>query len=122
MMLAGVVLALVMAFSGCSADIRNRGGKGAASPVASPTATIPALPIVTPTVVVPGASPPPGATLPPTPPDQNPATYVVTADDTLYAIALRFDVSLEALIELNGLTDPNDIQVGQELKIPPRGQ
>jgi LysM repeat protein len=106
----------------CSADFRHGGGAGAASPVASPTETIAALPIVTPTVVVPGASPPPGVTAPPTPPDQNPATYVVTADDTLYAIALRFDVQLADLIELNGLTDPNDIQVGQELKIPPRGQ
>jgi LysM repeat protein len=115
-------VALLAALTGCSADLRRGDEAGSASPVASPTETIAALPIVTPTVVVPGASPPPGATAPPTPPDQNPATYVVTADDTLYAIALRFNVSLEALIELNGLTDPNDIQVGQELKIPPRGQ
>jgi LysM repeat protein len=122
MLLTGAGLALVVALSGCSADIRHDGGERSASPVASPTATIAALPIVTPTVVVPGASPPPGSTAQPTPPAENPATYIVTADDTLYAIALRFNVSLESLIELNGLTDPNDIQVGQELKIPPRGQ
>jgi lipoprotein NlpD len=116
-------LGLVVA-SGCSASIPHRGGSdgSSASPVASPTETVAALKIVTPTAVVPGASPPPGSTAPPTPPDQNPATYIVTADDTLYAIALRFNVQLADLIELNGLSDPNDIQVGQELKIPPRGQ
>jgi LysM repeat protein len=113
---------LVAALAGCSANLQRGDGAQSAIPVATPTETIAALPIVTPTVVVPGASPPPGATVPPTPPDQNPATYVVTADDTLYAIALRFNVSLEALIDLNNLSDPNDIQVGQELKIPPRGQ
>jgi LysM repeat protein len=53
-------------------------------------------------------------------PQENPATYVVVDGDNLYAIALKFGVDLNALIEANGLSDPNDIQVGQELKIPPK--
>ena len=49
---------------------------------------------------------------------ENPDVYVVQENDTLYGIAARFGVELDALISLNGLSDPNDIQVGQELKIP----
>jgi lipoprotein NlpD len=45
---------------------------------------------------------------------------VVAEGDSLYAIAIRFGVEIRAIIELNGLSDPNDIQVGQELRIPPR--
>jgi LysM repeat protein len=74
--------------------------------------------IVTPTPVTPavvgtgtGAVQPPG---------ENPSTYVVAEGDSLYAIAVKFGVELNALIEANGLADPNDIQVGQELKIPPK--
>ncbi len=75
--------------------------------------------VVTPTPFV-ATSPQPGES--PSVPAENPATYVVAENDTLYAIALRFDVDLNALIELNGLSDPNDIQVGTELQIPPKGQ
>lgn len=112
---------LVGAGAGCSVDPRGGTSNGrAGSPMASPTVDVPALRIVTPTVIVPGASPPPGATGAPTPPNVNPATYVVADGDTLYAIALKFGVELADLIQLNGLSDPNDIRVGQELKIPPR--
>jgi LysM repeat protein len=78
------------------------------------------MPIVTPTPI------PAGATVPaPDQPDSgsgeaNPETYVVSDGDTLYAIALRFGVEIRAIIELNALSDPNDIRVGQELRLPPR--
>jgi murein DD-endopeptidase MepM/ murein hydrolase activator NlpD len=45
-------------------------------------------------------------------------TYTVVAGDTLAAIAARFDVPLDALVELNQIADPALIQVGQELLIP----
>ena len=73
--------------------------------------------IVTPTPVIP--TPQPTGAVPTSPPE-NTDTYVVVEGDSLYAIALRFNVELNTLIELNGLNDPNDITVGQELKIPPR--
>jgi murein DD-endopeptidase MepM/ murein hydrolase activator NlpD len=42
---------------------------------------------------------------------------VVSAGDTLYAIARAHHVSPDALAALNGLKDPNDLNVGQTLKI-----
>jgi LysM repeat protein len=55
------------------------------------------------------------------PPRQPPApqivTYVVQAGDTVSAIAAAFGTTVDALVELNGLTDPNYLFVGQELRI-----
>ncbi len=82
---------------------------------ATPTGAVP-LKIVTPTPFVAGATTTAGQT--PTVPEENPDVYVVQENDTLYGIAVRFDVELDALIALNGLSDPNDIWIGQELKIP----
>jgi LysM repeat protein len=44
---------------------------------------------------------------------------VVRPGDTLTAIARRHDVAVETLVELNGLADPNRIQVGQRLRLEP---
>ena len=46
-----------------------------------------------------------------------PTTYTVRQGDTLYSIARRFGVTLEALMAANGLTDYH-IRVGQQLRIP----
>jgi LysM repeat protein len=53
------------------------------------------------------------------PPVERPETYVVAESDTLYGIAAMFNVELAVLVEVNGLSNPNDIWVGQELTIPP---
>lgn len=45
--------------------------------------------------------------------------YVVEANDTLLSIARRYQVSLQAIIEANGLTNPDYLEVGQVLVIPP---
>jgi LysM repeat protein len=50
-----------------------------------------------------------------------PATYVVQAGDTLMAIAIRFDVTVEALQSANGITDPAKLKIGQSLVIPVGG-
>ncbi len=47
-------------------------------------------------------------------------TYIVRSGDTLGVIAAQFGVTVEAIMELNGLTD-HMIQVGQELRIPVEG-
>jgi len=45
-------------------------------------------------------------------------TIQVVEGDTLEQLALRYRVSLQALIELNGISDPTLLQVGQVLKLP----
>jgi murein DD-endopeptidase MepM/ murein hydrolase activator NlpD len=44
--------------------------------------------------------------------------YIVQPGDSLSTIAARFNVSLDALMEANGITDPNLLSAGQQLIIP----
>ncbi len=43
---------------------------------------------------------------------------VVVAGDTLEAIAHTYGVSLEALIQRNGIQDPSRLHIGQKLLLP----
>lgn len=45
-------------------------------------------------------------------------TYTVVAGDTLFVIAQRLGVPLDDLIAVNGITDPNRLEVGQVLIVP----
>lgn len=45
--------------------------------------------------------------------------YVVQPNDTLGQIAQRFGVSLDKLIEANSLANPDRLEVGQVIEIPP---
>jgi LysM repeat protein len=45
--------------------------------------------------------------------------YEVQPGDSLFSIAESFDVRIEDLIEVNGITDPDLIQAGEKLEIPP---
>ncbi len=66
-----------------------------------------------------GASPPATSTEVAAPPDPDETEiYTVVAGDSLSAIAARFGVSPDRLMELNELTDPNLVYVGQRLRIP----
>lgn len=69
----------------------------------------------------PPASSPPDAPAPEaaTPPPVAAKTYVVQAGDTIYAIAKRNGVSVDAILWANKMTDPNVVKVGQKLIIPP---
>jgi LysM repeat protein len=52
---------------------------------------------------------------------QNPPVYdlyIVQFGDSMGSIAERFNVSVEALLQVNGLNDPNALGVGQQLFIP----
>ncbi len=66
----------------------------------------------------PGASPSPSAT-----PEPEIRTYTVKPGDTLSGIASnpRVRVNMRLLQCINGLIDPNLLQLGQELLIPPDG-
>ena len=44
--------------------------------------------------------------------------YVVQPGDTLWSIASRFGTSVQAIMQANGLTNPNYIYVGLTLYIP----
>ena len=44
--------------------------------------------------------------------------YIVKKGDTLGKIAKAFQVRLADLQAINGITNPDDIQAGQELQIP----
>ncbi len=45
-------------------------------------------------------------------------TYTVQQNDTLFEIASRFGTSVEVLAALNGITDVDSLNAGQELEIP----
>jgi len=46
-------------------------------------------------------------------------SYTVQTGDTIYSIAKRNGVSVDAILWANKLTDPNVVKVGQSLVIPP---
>jgi len=56
--------------------------------------------------------------MPPTPPCPNGFLYTVRAGDTLFILAQRFNVSVQAIINANPGIDPNFIQIGQVICIP----
>jgi LysM repeat protein len=47
-----------------------------------------------------------------------PVIYVVESGDTLLAIAMQYDVSVDDIEAANGIDDPGKLRVGQELTIP----
>lgn len=49
------------------------------------------------------------------------AVYIVQAGDTLSRIAARFNTTVAALAQLNGIVNPNRIQVGQRLVVTATG-
>jgi len=83
-------------------------------PRSSPTSVVATLvphPTGTPQPVAELIRPAPGSTL----------LYQVKPGDTLFTIALNFDVRLDALVQFNHIADPEMIWPGQELVIPGDG-
>ncbi|MCX8067766.1 MAG: LysM peptidoglycan-binding domain-containing protein [Anaerolineae bacterium] len=87
---------------------------------------VPPTPVpVVPSPVSPEATPPQGSVAPTVPvftaqmaPGPGEQVYIVRSGDTLYSIARRFGVSLQALQQRNNIVNPDDIKVGQQLIIP----
>lgn len=113
-----IALMLATLLTGCSNPISDSENVATEAALVVATATAaPPMPIITPTPVDPtavaaAANETPGA-------GARPDMYVVAENDTLYEIAARFEVDIGQLVEVNDLSDPNDIFVGQELIIPP---
>lgn len=55
-----------------------------------------------------------------TAPEPETSTYVVQEGDSLSEIAGRFNVSLDAIMEANGIANPDSLRQGQTLVIPGR--
>jgi LysM repeat protein len=89
-------------------------------PVIAPPPEIPVpAPDLPPPLPPPVPAPPPD--LPPAPeppPLSDGPVYIVQKGDTLSAIARRFNVTVDAIVVANGLTNPNLIHPGQRLVIP----
>ncbi len=87
-----------------------------------PASTLLAEPVPTSLPSAPTALAAPAHTPTPRPTRQPPAelsrTYTVQNGDTMTAIALGFQTTVEELMEFNGLYDPNQLYVGQILNIP----
>ncbi len=62
--------------------------------------------------------PPPGVTAEPYAGGIDAQVYTVQKGDTLSTIASMYGTSWKKLAEFNGLSDPNKLRVGQELRIP----
>lgn len=92
-----LVLLLILLGVGCS-----RARPIPPTPTPTPTSALP-TPTLAPTFT---------PTLPPY------TTYRVEWGDSLWSIALEFGVTVEALLELNGLSEDTILDVGQELLIP----
>ena len=85
-------------------------------PTFTPTGTPQPTPILMPTLPT-TATPTVSATSTVTP-TPSVRTHIVLPGETLVSIARGYDVAVEAILELNGLANPNVIEVGQELLIP----
>ena len=118
------------------------GGGSRVTPTAGPRSTVPAaasgspeppavLPTAAPGGTVPspspqsGAPPPPGTapgTAGPAPASTTPGperTYVVKPGDTPNQIARQFNISTDALLRANNITNPSALRAGATLVIPP---
>lgn len=69
------------------------------------------------TLIIPASS-----TSPAPPPTGPTSSYVVQRGDTLSAIAYRFGATVNSIVSLNGLVNPNLIFAGQTLRVPGRGE
>lgn len=78
--------------------------------------TLTPVPTVTPTSAVPTITPTSAAV------PSGYFVYTVQWGDWLYAIARRFGTTVEAILALNPLPNPNYLSVGQQLKIPGSSQ
>jgi LysM repeat protein len=57
---------------------------------------------------------------PPAEPEGNFATHVIAVGDTLHSIAMAHGTTVQELVRINSLSDPNKVKLGQRLKIPAR--
>jgi LysM repeat protein len=121
--LYGSTTQAIISVNGLDEDALIFVGQGLVIPVrlASPATATPLPPTATPQVIVVTATtgaPAPTATPVPTSAPGGSTVYVVQPGDNLRRIAARFNTTVSALAQLNGITNINYIQVGQRLNVP----
>jgi LysM repeat protein len=106
--LYGSSIDAIIEANGLNASALIHVGQALVIPVklAAPATSTPTI-----TPVIPPTSAPPPTT-----------TYIVQPGDTLFRLAARFNTTATTLAQLNGITNPNIIRVGQRLVIPTGGQ
>ena len=81
------------------------------------------VPSATPIALPPPPPPPPRTPTPtatPVPPTQPPQrVHIITQGDTLTYIASKYNVTVDAIIKVKSIKDPNLLSIGQKLIIPP---
>ena len=119
----GLALTLTACFGGDDTEgpTTDTGGTGSNTVV---TLAPPPPPVTATTVVVQPPPPqPPPEPLPPPPPPDGPVSsdllYTIEEGDTLYSISRQFGVSVDTLIEVNNISNPDVIRAGDTLVIPP---
>jgi LysM repeat protein len=127
---ASLVLVLSIVLVACDGEAADNGSSqdGPAVATSVPVTSDATVSVITPTSVAQAPSTPdPGTstTSPAATPVASPGTggaptetrYTVQQGDTLTDIALRYDTSVEVLVQANGLASADTIYVGQSLKI-----
>jgi LysM repeat protein len=104
---AGVVLAILFWWDG-------------RQPESAPTAAA-LRPSPTPAAIQPQASSLEESQQEPVEGEDGPVVHVVQTGDTLGSISVAYDVTIADIMSVNGIEDPNFLQVGQELTIPVGG-
>ncbi len=75
--------------------------------------------LATPDAAAPTEPPPATATPAASPTAAGERIHVVQPGENLYRIGLQYGLSWVAIAEYNGITNPDAISAGQELRIPP---
>lgn len=89
-----------------------------AIPTLAPTAVPATVPTPIPTAPPKTASAPPSSAPSPEAADHKSSSYAVQAGDTLFSIARRYGVSVQALASVNNISDSSLVKVGEQLKVP----
>ena len=103
----GLAVAGILLLSGCSAGGPKKTQSSSTLPTVSPTTTLP------PSTTPPSTAPPSTAA------STVPGVYVVQKGDSLEHIAKQFGVTVAQLVAANKIKNPDHIEAGQRLTIPP---